>query len=60
MYTLVFNDAELDVIYDALDQLGISIDDEDESETIGSILNKIHSVVKGNTNVWHCDCGWIV
>lgn len=46
LFTLVFTDAELDVIYDALEELKLSTDSEDESDTIGSIQQKIYDQCK--------------
>ena len=46
LFTLVFTDAELDVIYDALEELKLSYDDEYNGESIGSIQNKVFEACK--------------
>ena len=46
LYTLVFTDAELDVIYDALEELKLSYDDEYIGVSIGSIQNKVFESCK--------------
>jgi len=44
--TLVLSDSELDLIYDALEELRLCSDDEEESETISSIQDKIFEICK--------------
>ena len=46
MYTLVFTDSELDTIFDALEELRLSTDTEEESDTIHSIFDKIYRACK--------------
>ena len=44
--TLVLSDSELDLIYDALEELRLCSDDEEEGETISSIQDKIFEICK--------------
>lgn len=46
MYTLVFTDSELDTIFDALEELRISTDNDEEIDTIHSIHHKIYQACK--------------
>ena len=46
MITLVLTDSQLDVIYDALEELRLCSDDEEEGETISSIQDKIFEICK--------------
>ena len=46
VYTLVFTDSELDTIFDALEELRLSTDTEEESDNIHSIFDKIYRAVK--------------
>ena len=54
MYTLVFTDSELDTIFDALEELRISTDDDVEIDTIHSIHHKIYQACKVSekSNSW--------
>ena len=45
-YTLVLTDAQLDVICDALTELGYGSDNEEEMITISEIDSLIHEAVK--------------
>lgn len=47
-YTLVFTDAELNVIYDALTELGYSTDDYETLELISTVEGKIYNESKQN------------
>ena len=49
VYTLVFTDSELDTIFDALEELRLSTDTEEECDTIHSIFDKIY--LTGNLTV---------
>lgn len=46
MFTLVLSDSELDVIYDALEELRLTFDDEYQGESISSIQDKLYEAVK--------------
>ena len=46
VYTLVFTDSELDTIFDALEELRLSTDTEEESDNIHSIFDKIYRACK--------------
>ena len=45
-YTLVFTDAELNVIYDALREMSYMTDDAENLELISDIENKIYQECK--------------
>ena len=45
-YTLVFTDSELDTIFDAVNELELSSENDDEIENIHSIVSKIYQVCK--------------
>lgn len=40
-FTLEFTDSELELLYDALVELGYSVEDETEANSISSLLNRI-------------------
>ena len=46
LYTLSFTDAELNLIYDALTELELSVDTEEEGSNISELLNKLYQVSK--------------
>ena len=46
MITLVLTDSQLDVIYDALEELRLSFDDEYQGESISSIQDLIFEACK--------------
>lgn len=45
-FTLVFTDSELDVIYDALQDMEYTVDTENEANVINSLLFRIAEAVK--------------
>ena len=46
MYTLVFTDSELDTIFDAVEELRLSTDSDEEIVNVCSIVHKIYQVCK--------------
>ena len=48
MYTLVLTEAEIDVLYDALTELGYSTDDYETLELISTVEGKIYNESKQN------------
>ena len=42
MYTIEFTDSELELLYDALNELGYSVEDETEANSISSMLHRIY------------------
>lgn len=47
MYTLVLTEAEVDVLYDALTEMGYNTDDTETLELISSIEGKIYNESTG-------------
>lgn len=48
LQTLSFSEAELEVIYDAINELSIMTDDEEVQELIGSISDKMYNSSKNS------------